>query len=1376
MSSYVSVANAIKEFEHWLRLTCFLHDPIKNALLQVLHNKLKDPSYQGIPDNPVALYQFFLNNKNTLNQLVKKKLLKKEQLDLLLPQGGNQTFSSEFDVTLIAFLIQDFTTLPPPKKGWKTKNPPPTDTSLAAFVIRAREWRNFINHIDAKTIDLLLFQKKWQEGCDIINGLRYQYNTKFLETMPLDPKHDSVLKGLKSCMAKFKSSQKGLSTGIQDLQNDVSDIQNNCANIQKDVTNIKHENAEFSKDLKESQKKVTEIENTVKSQDQSITDINNDIDGRFDEFASQIESISQAVELHNTLDPKKSNTENDDCCLTEVRQYVSSEIGDQKDKLLQRLGKENNKGLSVEEAIENVSWLDLKKNLLKVGRHDMVDHIERNTLITEGLYAASRLLKQKTIKKLIDLLVQEPFSPSTSNTCYVPREEQFVNLTILNSKEYEERLSNSDREVLMKQRFKEREGVTMNEIFKVNDEIVVVRGVGGSGKTSLVGMYNLKWAKGELDTGFQIEFMFTFACRELNNIVDQKTTLEELFKTCYPEVFELITLDDLRNLGSRVMIIIDGIDELHNIYGIEDKSTTAKPHAQIVRQLIDQNRIPGHKTFICGRPKACQFLRNTLLDSKKTKIVEVCGFTEQAVYEYVRKFFKDKKEKTERLIKQLEESDNLRQMCTIPVFLWIVCHIFNEEIIPGNLETITEIYFYSWLVFLRNHFRIEDSSECLDFYSIVNSQKILRSILTLMKLSTKLYIDNKVLFSAKEVEGVQSEFDLEKTGFITKFEGGAQKEPTYQFAHLVFQEFFTGVYLWITRSTSKYSSNRELTSCLPTLLGIQRMLNDKENELFIGFVNNLQQISDEAPKTLSAKAKDLYNRLKFKKYIANNMELPKCMVQKQTVVIDMNETKCTDFLASYFESRFEVKSIRRFKNFQAKGFHYNRMDERNAHFFVTRHNLLAELPPSCQVIDSLLKVEDEFQDEFQYEEWLSFVYEGQHLIDKSKLPQNVAIDDSYPVNNESYYFLGSLYFLTQITQMEQTDLPAEFLLDNKLLVGGWDLKKLEKFCDVVHKENLELHQLDFCLVNIEGALNFDIEKLIFILQRTNIKTIEIPENYIEVQETKNKETFVLKDTAQHCSSFIERLEKEKFTVIRKGLSFDQVKGHSPTSEKLEDINHLLQNSNVGTFQFPIDHYDCRGRLWIDFDEMIWLLKLEYLNNYKIDLSNIHKVTIFNYGSKYKKVENLLDEINIEKLCVKADYFDGIENDVELIKLGKRAVGCSTQHISIYHFIIEPYISFRIKFEESIIRLDYSDCDDVNNFVECYIRLYEHFSPKNLTFGISDEDIEVPSRLETAKRIFSYSIEKGIKILMQCGNDGHIFLTDNKFDTYENLQIDICMYD
>ena len=80
---------------------------------------------------------------------------------------------------------------------------------------------------------------------------------------------------------------------------------------------------------------------------------------------------------------------------------------------------------------------------------------------------------------MIDWLVKEPFSLSSSNTCYVPREEKFVNLTILNSKEYEKKFTNSDREVLMKQSFRERDGLKMDELLQKNDDIVIARGVAG---------------------------------------------------------------------------------------------------------------------------------------------------------------------------------------------------------------------------------------------------------------------------------------------------------------------------------------------------------------------------------------------------------------------------------------------------------------------------------------------------------------------------------------------------------------------------------------------------------------------------------------------------------------------------------------------------------------------------------------------------------------------------------------------------------------------------------------------------------------------------------------------------------------------------------
>ena len=123
MSTNKSVADTIKEIEHWLRLATFQHDPIKEALLDVLHNASGDPTYTGLPRNKQLLYQELQTNHHKIIQkLFKKKVLKQDQLDLIFPPNSNETDSSKFDVTLICILIRNCTTLPAPLNGWDDKH------------------------------------------------------------------------------------------------------------------------------------------------------------------------------------------------------------------------------------------------------------------------------------------------------------------------------------------------------------------------------------------------------------------------------------------------------------------------------------------------------------------------------------------------------------------------------------------------------------------------------------------------------------------------------------------------------------------------------------------------------------------------------------------------------------------------------------------------------------------------------------------------------------------------------------------------------------------------------------------------------------------------------------------------------------------------------------------------------------------------------------------------------------------------------------------------------------------------------------------------------------------------------------------------------
>ena len=51
---------------------------------------------------------------------------------------------------------------------------------------------------------------------------------------------------------------------------------------------------------------------------------------------------------------------------------------------------------------------------------------------------------------------------------------------------------------MIEKKFEERGSIQLNEIIKEDDEAVYIRGVGGTGKTTLLEMFTLRWAKKSL--------------------------------------------------------------------------------------------------------------------------------------------------------------------------------------------------------------------------------------------------------------------------------------------------------------------------------------------------------------------------------------------------------------------------------------------------------------------------------------------------------------------------------------------------------------------------------------------------------------------------------------------------------------------------------------------------------------------------------------------------------------------------------------------------------------------------------------------------------------------------------------------------------------
>ena len=426
---------------------------------------------------------------------------------------------------------------------------------------------------------------------------------------------------------------------------------------------------------------------------------------------------------------------------------------------------------------------------------------------------------------------------------------------VLPSSSVEEELNNSDRDALIAYQNNvssmpnETQCISLNEILQPNDEMVFVRGVAGSGKTTMIDMLALKWAKCELGKAFSdVDFLFKFNCRELNNLLHRGLTLESLFVETYPEIFSEISLRELIDLSERVLIMVDGLDELSDVYKM-GSNHEKDDLLQVVFQLMSPKQKPflkNHKTIVSGRPKACEFVRAQFSRRNiKTNIIQVCGFNSLNVERYIENFFNyEDSYKAKRVSIIVNHSIDLRVMASIPVFLWVICTVFSEDLIGKPLDSNVELYFYACLILLRNHFNRNSSSPYKSLYEVVKDLSVTKQLYSVMVLSAKTYMQNRVLFTDEEIKNLP--YHLEQTGFIVKYSRGNLKKPTYQFKHLIIQEFLCAMYLSITKDIGRYKSNRELSSCLPTIVGIHRLIEENTNELFITFYNELEKIKEPA--------------------------------------------------------------------------------------------------------------------------------------------------------------------------------------------------------------------------------------------------------------------------------------------------------------------------------------------------------------------------------------------------------------------------------------------------------------------------------------------------------------------------------------------------
>ena len=346
-----------------------------------------------------------------------------------------------------------------------------------------------------------------------------------------------------------------------------------------------------------------------------------------------------------------------------------------------------------------------------------------------------------------------------------------------------------------------RSPILHGDLFKVEEEKQLVRkliveGNAGIGKTTLCTMLTAEWANGEILTQFDCVLLLPLRERS----VSIATTLPQLIKLLHSsERIRTSVIEELEEReGEGVLIIADGWDELDE----DNRSDTSFLH-----NLLFGNILPFASVLLTSRPAASAPLHNL---PTVDRLVEVVGFNEENVKQYIESEFEKYPEKASSLIEQLEDNPLIASVCSVPLNCAIVCNVWQtlDSTLPS---TLTELYAQIVLNFILRNLK---KSNFLDGFVTLSFDSIpenLHDMFWLMcKFAYECLSQDKIVFSEKEIAHLFPQI-LDSSDKLLCF-GLLQcarsllpvgQGLSFHFVHLTIQEFLAALHFVTLPSEEK---------------------------------------------------------------------------------------------------------------------------------------------------------------------------------------------------------------------------------------------------------------------------------------------------------------------------------------------------------------------------------------------------------------------------------------------------------------------------------------------------------------------------------------------------------------------------------------------
>ena len=446
-----------------------------------------------------------------------------------------------------------------------------------------------------------------------------------------------------------------------------------------------------------------------------------------------------------------------------------------------------------------------------------------HNLLTDLEFCRVYLRKRKKIRKLLRIirekipkdLFQMYDDFGGENLSYRKLEEMYINVIIQEGRAISKRKF-KDRHETYEAYFKAQVNATrlenMADLFKRKStddskswKSVLVVGRPGIGKTRLTEMMLYHWQQQESKFWhgkivILIRFRrFNTGKISLKNMLRKSDGLDgtNISADDFTGIYEYICLEP-----SKVVLIFDGLDELK----VDDRTLTTKECVNnnneethiyhIWKQLVRDELLPGATVLTTSRPTAERLYKPTNNDSiQYYREVEILGFHEEEVKNYVKKFCGTDKQKSTEIWNLIKDSPELLSLCYIPVSSYIICLTLGESIkmereeVEGQRNvprTITELYKRAINILLfRHHLEYKDKETPKNYITAKLPKELQDDLNKLKAIARKGMMEEKLIFYHDDDPGISD------CGLFNKLED--KEQNIFCFLHLTIQEFLAAL-------------------------------------------------------------------------------------------------------------------------------------------------------------------------------------------------------------------------------------------------------------------------------------------------------------------------------------------------------------------------------------------------------------------------------------------------------------------------------------------------------------------------------------------------------------------------------------------------------